>query len=418
MKTILPILISFILAQTLQAQFTIIPTSTTEHLNDVDFINPQTGFAVGENGSMVKTIDGGDTWTILNLNTADDLKKVQFLDASTGFVISDSILFKTVDGGMTFTAKVFSEQLYDLHFTSTTDGKLVGHTNLGAYVLSTSDGGDNFSNITIGSSWYAWDSLNGIGVGDYYTLHCISYSNGHWEIGGSHYDYNGGDYPYAYYSTNGSQWTERYLDLNLPYGDADAAILDIQTTGNGDVYHLKKAQSDKTYLYKNGWKTLLAQPNVYFNKMAEFGILNDSTLLIPTNGKLRIYDTDSSSGQVTEQNVGAIVLTGGVGMVNSSIGFFTGENGKLLKYTDLMSSTHSSFSNSFSFFPNPVGDYLTINSSFNLQSIHVLDVNGRMVLNEFNIHPSRINVSQLETGVYFIRLQINDNMSVQKFVKW
>ena len=416
MKTTLLFFFILCFSITLQAQFTIIQTSTTEILNDVHFINPQVGFAVGENGAMVKTIDGGDNWSTLNLNTSENLSRVQFIDSNVGFVLSDTILFKTIDGGNNFTQKVFSETMKDFYFISATEGKIAGYHN-GSVVLSTTDGGNTFSSQMLDASWYAWDSLQGMGIGNYYTLVSIDYANGQWEVGGNDYDYNGGDYTYALYSTDGVQWTNRYLDLNLPYGDSDAAIIDIATNSNGDVFHLKKPSSDKTYLYKNEWKTLIAPQNEYFNKMNEFGFLNDSILLIPTNGNIRIYNVNDGFTQLTEDTIASIVLTGGVGMVNNTIGCFTGEDGKIAKYTDLNSSISNISDIDFKLFPNPAEDYLIIESNNNYTSIEIIDLNGRIVFQHLSVLNNKIDVSNLPSGLYFLKLIDKENIGVQKFIK-
>ena len=416
MKT--TILLSLILcfSVSLQAQFSILQTSTAQNLKDVHFINAQMGYAVGDTGSMVKTLDGGNTWTTLNLNTTENLTKVQFINNNLGFVLSDTILFKTTDGGMNFTPQVFNETLKDIHFISATEGKIAGYKN-GAVVLSTTDGGANFTPMTVEASWYVWDSINGIGIGNYYTLDCIDYSNGQWEIGGSNYDYNGGEYPYSLYSTNGTQWTERYLDLNLSYGDSDARILDVQTSSNGTVYHLKSTGSDKTYLYENDWKKLITTPSEYLNKMSEFGILNDTVLFIPTNGKLRTYNTNNSPFEVTEQDISGITLTGGVGMVNTTIGFFTGEDGKLLKYTDLASSIERVDEMNVRVFPNPASDYLSFEMENIAAEIDVLDVNGRVILTNIELTNFQMDVSILSSGVYFVKIKSENESVLRKFVK-
>ncbi|MCB0643485.1 MAG: hypothetical protein KDC44_17675, partial [Phaeodactylibacter sp.] len=47
---------------TLNAQFELIPSGTGATLYDVDFPSDQVGFAVGDSGVVLKTIDGGNSW--------------------------------------------------------------------------------------------------------------------------------------------------------------------------------------------------------------------------------------------------------------------------------------------------------------------------------------------------------------------
>ena len=54
-------------------------TSTvTANLQDVFFTSPTTGWAVGENGVIVRTRDGGTTWDDVPSHTTHSLEKVTF----------------------------------------------------------------------------------------------------------------------------------------------------------------------------------------------------------------------------------------------------------------------------------------------------------------------------------------------------
>jgi gliding motility-associated-like protein len=62
-------------------------TSTT--FQDVQFINATTAHAVGTNGCMAKTTDGGATWTFVRTplyNNAKSINTVWFLDANKGYI--------------------------------------------------------------------------------------------------------------------------------------------------------------------------------------------------------------------------------------------------------------------------------------------------------------------------------------------
>lgn len=114
-------------------------------VRDLYFINPQTGWAVGPNGSIQKTADGGQTWTAQPSGTTDYLTSVRFLDSSTGWVIggSDSggrTILKTTDGGVTWTPTTTgkAESLRSLVFSGAQTGWAVG---TGGTVLKTTDGG-------------------------------------------------------------------------------------------------------------------------------------------------------------------------------------------------------------------------------------------------------------------------------------
>jgi photosystem II stability/assembly factor-like uncharacterized protein len=46
--------------------------------NGIHFTSGQTGFAVGQQGTIIKTIDAGSTWTLLNSGTERNLNTLSF----------------------------------------------------------------------------------------------------------------------------------------------------------------------------------------------------------------------------------------------------------------------------------------------------------------------------------------------------
>jgi photosystem II stability/assembly factor-like uncharacterized protein len=73
-----------------------------EHFFDIQFINPQCGWIVGDNGLILKTTDGGASWERNHTSTKLLLMNVQFLSPQKGWVMSDWELLRTEDGGKTW----------------------------------------------------------------------------------------------------------------------------------------------------------------------------------------------------------------------------------------------------------------------------------------------------------------------------
>ena len=61
------------------AQWTELTTGTTNHLNAVQFADENVGFSIGDNGTFLKTTDGGDNWTVQSLASAEQLKGMYFV---------------------------------------------------------------------------------------------------------------------------------------------------------------------------------------------------------------------------------------------------------------------------------------------------------------------------------------------------
>ncbi len=79
------------------------------------------------------------------------------------------------------------------------------------------------------------------------------------------------------------------------------------------------------------------------------------------------------------------------------------------------------FTTHFSIHPNPVNDILFITSkgSETIEKIEIIDCNGRLVYQSTITHPEtvRINVSNCNSGVYFVKVQSESGIGSAKIVK-
>ena len=82
------------------------PPQPTVGINDIYFLNQSNGFAVNSSGSILKTVDGGNHWSIVKHLQRDNLTEIKFVDNQNGFILSphsfigDSKDFVfTTDGG-------------------------------------------------------------------------------------------------------------------------------------------------------------------------------------------------------------------------------------------------------------------------------------------------------------------------------
>jgi hypothetical protein len=75
-------------------------------------------------------------------------------------------------------------------------------------------------------------------------------------------------------------------------------------------------------------------------------------------------------------------------------------------------------SNSISIYPNPTSSILNISNTnnFEIKNISVVDINGRVVKNQSGAL-TEINVSDLNTGVYFVTIETNEGKATKKFMK-
>jgi photosystem II stability/assembly factor-like uncharacterized protein len=80
-----------------------LPVPQGQNLSDVTF-DGSTGYAVGDFGTVLKSTDGGQTWTGLPSGTVSDLSVVQELDPNTVIVGGGCALRESTNGGQTFQA--------------------------------------------------------------------------------------------------------------------------------------------------------------------------------------------------------------------------------------------------------------------------------------------------------------------------
>jgi len=121
-------------------------------LYDVDFVNPDRGFAVGEFGVIFTTADGGKTWTAQKSPVQTTLFGVHFADPQRGWATGiEQVLLRTTDGGETWTKmdvqarKGFVLGLYDVAVQGQV-GWAIGDSGL---VLHSVDGGATWKPVEL-----------------------------------------------------------------------------------------------------------------------------------------------------------------------------------------------------------------------------------------------------------------------------
>lgn len=121
----------------------VVSSGTTENLFDVCMLSANDGFAVGNNGEMVVTHDGGNNWVHMNPGFFTGLQAIKFVNASTGYAVGNGgLILKTTNGGLNWTGSTpTSRDLTDLCFIDANTGYVVGNFST---ALKTTNGGANW----------------------------------------------------------------------------------------------------------------------------------------------------------------------------------------------------------------------------------------------------------------------------------
>ncbi len=146
-------------------------SGTSSWLYGVSFSDANNGCAVGLSGIILRTTNGGTTWTQQTSGTNYDLFSVSFTDANNGFAVgANGILLHTTNGGANWTQQVSGTyyELSGVYFTEANKGCAVGYAGK---ILHTTNGGANWIQQTSGTNNALWgvsfaDANNGCAVGD------------------------------------------------------------------------------------------------------------------------------------------------------------------------------------------------------------------------------------------------------------
>ncbi|MEZ4823154.1 MAG: YCF48-related protein [Ignavibacteria bacterium] len=132
--------------------WTSVSSGTTTFMNDVDFPTRNTGFAVGLNGVILKSTNSGISWFALNSSTSASLICVSFLDSLNGVAGGNRIVLKTTNGGITWVSQAinfinFNPQVTGINYIDS--GTIISLTNVDDRINKTTNGGLNWLGYNI-----------------------------------------------------------------------------------------------------------------------------------------------------------------------------------------------------------------------------------------------------------------------------
>lgn len=115
------------------------PADSLPGLKSVSFADASVGWAVGLNGTILKTTDGGLTWTRQASGTSLSIFSVCAVDAKTVFAMGFSISLRTLDGGENWTPSI--DYASSLSVVSAVDSNVAFAAGGNGFLAHTTNGG-------------------------------------------------------------------------------------------------------------------------------------------------------------------------------------------------------------------------------------------------------------------------------------
>jgi photosystem II stability/assembly factor-like uncharacterized protein len=378
-------------------------SGTNERLNSCFFINQNTGWVTSQYGNLIKTTDGGNTWSNIQNLSSNSLFDIFFIDEFTGWIAGRERVWKTTNTGINWVQSdtIAGGYLNSLYFINNNTGWVVGDYA----IRKTTNGGLNWFN-----QWHYDNILS-------HDLQSVMFSNsltglvvGCCEIKKT--------------TDGGASWIDvdtinqlnsiYTIDVNQSWAVGAYGKI-YKTTNSGNNWYAKTSNITKTFY------------SVYFldNNIGWIagGTFNDSdgVILKTTN-----------SGNNWSNQIGPLNKTiRSLFFINGNTGWAVGEYGKILKtinggvgINQISSEIPSSYSLKQNY-PNPFNPstnvrYQIPNNSF--VKLIVFDALGRemeTLVNEkqsAGTYEATFNSSQYPSGIYFYRLTTEGFSETKKMI--
>ena len=392
------------------------------HLKSVYFTDANTGYAVGDScyfvgsvghcdGIILKTNDGGTNWTVQIGGLDHILFSVFFLDANIGFAAGDDGIFlKTTNGGTDWTSQTIDSTyaLQTVFFTNPRTGYAVGGINDGGtyyktLIIKTTNGGANWMPLSSGltnnfvHSIYFTGTNTGFAVADSGIILKTTDAGNSWNI--QAFD--------CFY-----MFSVHFVNDNTGYAVGNKWVSQEQRY-YGDIY--KTTDGGISWILK---KSILLSAN-YIGQFNSVFFIDADTGYIVGNGR-NIIKTVNGGEDWTEQPLGNLYYLNNVFFADDNTGYAVGDYGMIFKTTNGGFCEVKTSKEYFKIYPNPVSGQLTIETAQlkNENTLTISNISGQeLIRQQLNNCKIQIDISNLTSGIYFVKLVSDEIVVVKKIVK-
>lgn len=404
--TIFTLLVAFTAACLAQSWMEITPAISNEQLEDVFFISPVKGWAVGAKNTILTTNDGGNTWTSQTSPlsaSAGHLNGVWFNSPTIGWILSSSdTVLTTIDGGTTWIPKEIPGvyKYNDIQFVSADTGFLVGENGTQGVIKRTFNGGATWQTATTPKVLYGAHFAN------------------------SHIGYATGYLGFIYGTTNaGATWVEQKAGgatiANNLYAVFMLSPAEGWVAGNtSSIWYT--TDSGQTWTSRNSGTNAGKKAVHFFD--SQRGWLGTTSSLGGAkplrssidSGKTWVIDTIFTS------SVHALAFSG------DTLGWAVGENGIILRMGtppavgvpsaigDVTNAKHT-----LKVYPNPTSNTLNITGTLAVERYTVTNLLGETVLSgePTNAYNFQLHTATLPRGTYLVCTVAQGRQYFTRFVR-
>ena len=291
-------------------------------------VNSTTGFAAGPGATLIKTTNGGTTWTTITLPSYYDFSQINFMNANTGFIAGYDnnaglgLILKTTNGGTTWTSENTgnSNGIRSVSFADTNTVYAVGGNGT---VLKSTNGGTSWASQTSGTinnlfSVNFTDANTGYAVGLNGTI--IKYQNisppavssvpnlSSSDLGYTAYPiiYNSNLY-FQYCNSSNKYQVAKYdgnsITLISNISSSDSGMIGQPVFYNNNLYFAYQNNSGKRYLAMYNGTTLSLISNT---SSSDYGI--SGTPFVYNNNLYYPYQNATGNNQLAKYNGSNVTL--------------------------------------------------------------------------------------------------------------
>lgn len=358
---------------------------STELVRHVDFPSVDTGYVSLDYGDLRRTTNSALNWSLVNTpaNTWD----FDFLNSQYGFIVSDTSIYKTVDGGNTWT-EVLHDNRIEFYRVSVVDANTVFASGKNLFtsadslcLFKTTDGGSNWSIISIDASFFFESGI------------CFqNAANGFYAAGFSIKSTTDGGATWAVPYTD-PNWNNYFVDMDFPNTDTGYAL------GYDILFHSIDAGANWT------------ATNIPGQIMYEQYFVNGLTgFICGGNG--------FNSGWVQQTNNGGNTWTPiytspytyiCLSFPTNTKAYFGGDNGTVLTYDASPSGISETENLSASVYPNPASRSAILSQTQTGGMVRLYALSGELV-SEFatSENETKLNLENIAPGIYLIEIK-NEN---------